>query len=128
MPWGDRTGPWGYGTMTGRGAGYCAGYPVPGYMNPYVPGWGRGRGFRRGRGFGRGFGRGWGRGYYRYPRPYYGPAPDLGPAPYYGVPYQEPTPEDEKAYLEEIVKSMEKDLAEVKNRIEVLSKELEKSE
>jgi len=21
--------------MTGRGAGYCAGYSVPGYMNPY---------------------------------------------------------------------------------------------
>jgi hypothetical protein len=32
--------------MTGRAAGYCAGYGVPGYMNP-VPGrgyWGRGRG------------------------------------------------------------------------------------
>ena len=32
------------GPMTGRAAGYCAGYPVPGFMNP-VPGrgvWGRG--------------------------------------------------------------------------------------
>lgn len=54
MPWGDGTGPLGYGPMTGRAAGYCAGYPFPGFMNPYVPRmglrWGRGRGF--GRGFG----------------------------------------------------------------------------
>ena len=46
MPGGDGTGPAGLGPMTGRAAGYCAGYPVPGYMNP-IPGrgyWGRGRG------------------------------------------------------------------------------------
>ncbi len=50
MPSGDRTGPAGMGPMTGRAAGYCAGYPVPGYMNP-VPGggfWGWGRGGGRG--------------------------------------------------------------------------------
>ena len=46
--------------MTGRGAGYCTGNAVPGYMNPVG---GRGMGF--GSGFGRGFGRGWGRGYGR---------------------------------------------------------------
>ena len=34
MPRGDGTGPAGMGPMTGRAAGYCAGYPVPGYMNP----------------------------------------------------------------------------------------------
>jgi hypothetical protein len=54
MPGGDRTGPLGMGPMTGRAAGFCAGYPVPGYMNPA-----RGRGgwpfggwgwFGRGRG------------------------------------------------------------------------------
>ena len=54
MPRGDGTGPMGLGPMTGRGAGYCAGYPVPGFMNPAAGGWGRG--------FGRGMGRGWGRG------------------------------------------------------------------
>jgi len=53
MPAGDRTGPRGAGPMTGRGAGYCAGYAVPGYMNPI--GGGFGRGFGRGRGGGRGF-------------------------------------------------------------------------
>jgi hypothetical protein len=42
----------GLGPMTGRAAGYCAGYPVPGYMNP-IPG----------RGWWLGFGRGWGRGW-----------------------------------------------------------------
>ena len=35
MPRGDGTGPAGLGPMTGRAAGYCAGYPVPGFMNPY---------------------------------------------------------------------------------------------
>lgn len=33
MPRGDRTGPWGAGPMTGRGAGYCAGYPAPGFAS-----------------------------------------------------------------------------------------------
>ncbi len=63
MPLGDGTGPMGYGPMTGRAAGYCAGYGMPGYMNP-VPGggWGMGRGWGRGFGWGRGRGRGWGRG------------------------------------------------------------------
>ena len=56
MPGGDGTGPGGMGPMTGRAAGYCAGYPMPGYMNP-IPGGGY---FGRGRGFiGRGGGRGW---------------------------------------------------------------------
>jgi len=48
MPGGDGTGPAGMGPMTGRAAGYCAGYPVPGYMNPTVPRMGMGWGFRRG--------------------------------------------------------------------------------
>jgi hypothetical protein len=49
MPRGDRTGPAGMGPMTGRAAGYCAGYGTPGYMNPYgdrvsagAPVWGTG--------------------------------------------------------------------------------------
>ncbi|MBN1398877.1 MAG: DUF5320 domain-containing protein [Bacteroidetes bacterium] len=57
MPKGDRTGPSGAGPMTGRAAGYCAGYTIPGYMNP-IPGRGFGFGFGRGWGHG-GFGRGW---------------------------------------------------------------------
>ena len=45
MPGGNRTGPAGMGPMTGRAAGYCAGYPVPGYMNPYGGGLGMGYGY-----------------------------------------------------------------------------------
>ena len=58
MPRGDGTGPAGMGPMTGRGAGFCAGYPAPGYMNPAG-----GRGFGFG-GRGRGGGRGWRHQYY----------------------------------------------------------------
>jgi hypothetical protein len=62
MPGGDGTGPLGMGPRTGRAAGYCAGYPEPGYTNP-IPrrgGFGLGRGLGRGRGwFGRSGGRGW---------------------------------------------------------------------
>ena len=36
MPWGDGTGPWGLGPRTGRGAGFCAGFPVPGFLNRFV--------------------------------------------------------------------------------------------
>ena len=53
MPRGDGTGPNGMGPMTGRAAGFCAGYNVPGYMNS-VAGRGFGMGFGRGRGFGGG--------------------------------------------------------------------------
>ena len=42
MPRFDRTGPEGMGPMTGRRAGSCAGYDVPGFRA-----WGRGRGWRR---------------------------------------------------------------------------------
>ncbi|MFC1489600.1 DUF5320 domain-containing protein [Candidatus Latescibacterota bacterium] len=55
MPRGDKTGPNGMGPMTGRGAGYCAGFSAPGYMNPFG---------RQGQGISRGGGRG-GRGYGR---------------------------------------------------------------
>ena len=64
MPRGDKTGPQGLGQKTGRAAGHCAGYPVPGYINPTR---GYGRGF--GRGFGRRGGRGFGRGRFVYPQP-----------------------------------------------------------
>ena len=45
---GDRTGPLGYDPRTGRAAGYCARYSIPGYANPTF-----GRGFGRGGGWGR---------------------------------------------------------------------------
>lgn len=79
MPGGDGTGPAGLGPMTGRAAGYCAGFPAPGYMSP-MPGrgWGMGRGWGRGGGWGRG--RGWRQWY--YPTGTVGAPPVYGAAPY----------------------------------------------
>ena len=71
MPFGDGTGPWGQGPMTGRGAGYCGGYGAPGYANP-VPGGGR-----------FGMGRGAPYGYYQTD-PYGGGYPYAGYGTYYG--------------------------------------------
>ena len=59
MPRGDGSGPSGMGPMTGRGAGYCAGFATPGFANS-LGGRGRGAGFGAGRGLGWGRGRGWG--------------------------------------------------------------------
>jgi hypothetical protein len=72
--------------MTGRGAGYCAGYPVPGYMNPGPArgswGWGRGRGRgRRNRYYGTGV-PGWQRAAWGWPAfaaGWGGIAPDFPP-------------------------------------------------
>lgn len=112
MPGGDRTGPWGLGPRTGRAAGYCAGYNIPGYANP-----GYGRGF--GRGWGRGFGRGfWGRGRgfgWRGIYPY--------PAPYYPETYPEPSRDEEKVYLEDMIKGLEEDIKMIRERLQELSKE-----
>ncbi len=47
MPRGDRTGPAGAGPMSGRGAGFCAGFNTAGFQTA-------------GGGFGRGCGRGFG--------------------------------------------------------------------
>lgn len=96
MPGGDRTGPLGYGPMTGRGAGFCAGYGVPGYINPVF---GRGRGFGGG-GFGRG--RGWRNMYYATGQPFWGQGYPANPAwtGYAGPAYNsEFTPEREMEML-----------------------------
>lgn len=56
MPKGDRTGPLGMGAMSGRGAGYCKGYGMPGFACGAAGGpggMGPGRGGFGGGGFGR---------------------------------------------------------------------------
>jgi len=119
MPLGDRTGPMGMGPMTGRAAGYCAGYGMPGYMNP-MPGmgfgFGRGGFWGRGRGGGRGGGRGWRHWYYATGLPGWA----RGGYPFgYGAPYApvELTGEQEMEALREHAKFLEKSLAEVKKSI-----------
>ncbi len=108
MPAGDGTGPLGLGGMTGRAAGFCAGFSMPGYMNP-IPR--RGRGMGRGWGRGRGRGRGWGYGYYPLA------APDV--APIYGeVPfYPAPSRKHELQALRTQAEHLEGTLNEIKKRI-----------
>ena len=118
MPWGDRTGPSGFGPMTGRAAGYCAGYPVPGYMNPAQ---GFGLGFGRGW---RGGGRGWRHMYYAtgvpgWARSGYG-APGVVPPVYGG-----PTKEQEMGALKTQADLLQQQLEEINRRLEELGTEEE---
>ena len=92
MPGGDRTGPMGRGAMSGRAAGYCAGFGMPGSANP-ASGRGFGMGFGRGQGFvgkGGGGGRGWRHMFYATGLPGW---MRFGG---YAAPYQKPDPEREK--------------------------------
>ncbi|HDP66938.1 MAG TPA: hypothetical protein ENN20_00380 [Candidatus Marinimicrobia bacterium] len=106
MPRGDGTGPTGMGPMTGRAAGYCAGYDRPGFANPYVRG---GFGFGYGRGLGRGFRGGFGRGFGYYP---------VAPA-YYGAPvsWNAPTKDQELEMLKQQASNFEQSLEDIKKRI-----------
>jgi len=119
MPRGDGTGPAGMGPMTGRAAGYCACYPVPGFMNP-VGGrgyWGWGRGGGRGRGFGRGFG--WARAGYGQPA--------WEPYAYGGAPFaQTMTSKQELAGLKQQAEYFQDTLDEIKQRMEQLESESKK--
>jgi hypothetical protein len=113
MPRGDGTGPAGMGPMTGRAAGYCAGYPGPGYMNPAG-----GRGF-----WGRGRGVGWAGAGYGYPA--WGGAVN----PY--VPYAGPfaptiTTEQELDGLKQQAEYVQNALGEINKRIEQLEAESKK--
>ncbi len=94
MPGGDGTGPRGLGSMTGRAAGYCAGYSTPGFANP-VPRMGLGLG--QGGGFG-----GYPYGYMRPGQyPYGGQYQYGGQYPYggnYPTPYPYPNPMPMRPY------------------------------
>ena len=117
MPRGDGTGPFGMGPLTGRQAGFCAGYQVPGFANTR---WGRG--FRGGTGRGGGFGhRHWYRatGLTGWQRAGMGWPVDLVA----GVSLQSPnktTKEQQVAFLEKQASIVEQSLKEIKNRIQEL--------
>jgi Family of unknown function (DUF5320) len=118
MPGGDRTGPNGAGPMTGRVAGYCAGYAVSGYANP-VCGYGS-RGGRRGygRGWGRGFGRGW-----------YGNVPVTVVPPVFQQAYvpvvQQTIPEQEIANLEDYQKNLTAEKAGLEQELDGVNARIE---
>jgi len=130
MPGGDRRGPSGFGPMTGRGAGFCAGYNMPGYMNPAVGGGFRGGGF--GRGGGRGFGRGYGAGGYRGGSRFFGAGFPAGmgqgyygadAAPQYVVPpMAEITKDQEMEYLAGQADYLKQGLESITKRINELKK------
>ena len=136
MPGGDKTGPWGAGPMTGRGVGFCAGYDVPGYMNPTYGqgfGWGRGWGHGFGRGFGMGFGRGWRHRYYAtglpgWARGYAYPYPP--PAEFWAAPStavnSKTARTEELAYLKEQARYFTEALDDINKRVEELQKKAEK--
>lgn len=109
MPAGDRTGPMGIGPMTGRGAGYCAGYSVPGFVNP-MAGRGWGVGFGRGRGGG---GRGWRHWFYATGLPFWARTPVAAPVP--GG--QAPAVEYEAQSLRVQAEQLEKALEAIRSRI-----------
>lgn len=93
------------GPMTGRAAGYCAGYDMPGYANP-VPGPGFGRG--SGRGFG------WRQGW-RQGRRHAGCMPyGWGDMP----PVAARTREHEKQFLQSQAESLQIQLNEIRKRLD----------
>ena len=105
--------------MTGRAAGYCAGYPVPGYMNP-------GPGFGMGMGWGwRGGGRGWRNMYYATGLPGWArsgyAAPGVVP-PAYGA----PSKEQEMSALKNQADLLRQQLDAISQRLEELGTEQEK--
>ena len=116
MPWGDGTGPRGLGPMTGRATGYCAGYPMPGYMNP-MPGRGLGIGWGR---WGRG--RGWRNWYYATGLPgwaHFGYAPAWGVSPLgASAPYPPPaTGTQEAEFLRAQASGLERQLQTINQRV-----------
>ncbi len=118
MPRGDSTGPMGMGPMTGRGAGYCAGYNMPGYLNN-TAGRGVGRGFGRGFGFsGRGGGRGGGFGWRN--RFLATGVPGWSWFGGYNAPYQNVDPEMEKKALQQDAEVLKSEMDAIKKRLEEL--------
>ncbi len=101
MPRGDRTGPLGMGAMTGRGAGFCTGYPAPGYANPVLGG-----------GFGARGGRGWRNRLYATGQP--GWAWANGPA------FVPPTQEQQTASLSAEAERLKSILADIERQLDQL--------
>ncbi len=116
MPRGDGTGPFGLGPMTGRALGYCAGYNMPGFMNPM----GFGRGFRGGFGFGRGFGGFWRRGF-GFRRMF---ALRALAAPQTPQTQFQPTKEEELKILEDEAKAIQQEQQELKRELEEIKKRI----
>lgn len=120
MPGGDRSGPMGRGPMTGRGAGFCSGSGVAGFMNRGGGGGGRGRG-----------GRGWRNMFYATGQPGWARAgivpapqapnapvePHVAPAP---AAHQSPVREQELDALKQQAEQAASVLQDIRRRIDEL--------
>ena len=116
MPRGDSTGPMGMGPMTGRQAGYCAGFNMPGYLNN-AGGRYFGMGFGRGTGFG---GRGGRSGGFGYRNRFIA----KGLASYGGIfaaPNSDQDPDIEKRVLNNRVEVLQTELDAIKKRLDELT-------
>lgn len=117
MPGGNGTGPTGMGSMTGRAAGFCSGFGMPGYANaPARRGFGVGYGRRRelrggnaGRGFRHMFQATGLPGWMRFGE--------------YDAPYQYPDPSLGKQMLKSQVKAMQSELDFIKKRLSEIETE-----
>jgi len=119
MPSGDRTGPRGLGSRTGRGLGYCADYDTPGYTKGPRMGFGRSWGSGYGRGFGCGRGRGW-----DYRRTMYTP----GYIPYPSGISPTISPENQLAMLKQEKEYLTSEMNGIKSTIDDISKKIEECE
>ena len=116
MPRGDGTGPAGMGPMTGRAAGYCAGFAAPGFVNPGPGGGGFGR---------RGGGRGWRNWYHATGLPGWSRAAAGMPA--WGMPgpvqYPAAAPANELTVLKQQSEMLAQQLETIRKRMSDLEKE-----
>lgn len=113
MPAGNGTGPMGLGPMTGRAAGYCAGFGRPGFTTPQ-PGRRMGFGFRGGRGRRqRGFRCG----------PWSGPPAGFGTWGPPAAQYFGPGPQEEREMLQGRIEYLENTLSELKQQLSELEAE-----
>jgi len=115
MPGGDRTGPMGFGPMTGRGVGWCGrggSTGSYGFARGGTFGWGGGRG-----------GRGWRNRFYATGVPGWARNDWGGPwgqqPPYAGW----TEPRSELQHLQQVANGLEQDLADIKARIIELENE-----
>jgi hypothetical protein len=115
MPRGDGTGPMGMGAMSGRAAGYCAGYGTPGFASP-APGRRFGAGVGRGRGSAGG-GRGWRHWFYATGLPGWMRFSGYTAFPGYPAPYRTPDPETEKQALKNQADALQSQLDFVRKRL-----------
>ncbi|MBD3241020.1 MAG: hypothetical protein GF331_10580 [Chitinivibrionales bacterium] len=117
MPRGDGTGPMGMGPMSGRAAGCCAGFNMPGYANP-APGAGFGHGRGRRNWYRAGHGFGWQRAAAGYPAFGAGWAPGPGWQPRMSPEQEIDMLTNQTQHLEAVLGGMKKRLCELQNEDE----------